>query len=88
MPTKERNKKSTSSKLKDGAFCNVISGTHSEKSGTVGDINTSKTGAVTITVVQANGVRFKTLDKNVNYRSRKTSVDNQSILFCAAWRAL
>ena len=51
--------------LKDGAHCEVIAGTHKGKSGTVRDINTSKTGAVTITVVQANGVRFKTLAKNV-----------------------
>jgi hypothetical protein len=31
----------------------------------VRDINTSKTGQVTITVVQANGERFKTLARNV-----------------------
>lgn len=65
MPTKTTNKKPTMSKLKDGDFCNVIGGTHAGKSGTVRDINTSKTGAVTITVVQSNGVRFKTLGKNV-----------------------
>lgn len=51
--------------LKDGAACVVIGGTHKGKSGTVRDINTSKTGHVTITVVQKNGVRFKTLAKNV-----------------------
>ena len=54
-----------SSKLKDGAQCKVIGGTHEGKSGTVRDINTSKTGHVTITVVQANGERFKTLARNV-----------------------
>jgi ribosomal protein S4E len=54
-----------SSKIKDGAHCTVIAGTHAGKSGMVRDINTSKTGHVTITVVQANGVRFKTLAKNV-----------------------
>lgn len=43
----------------------VVGGTHKGKSGTVRDINTSKTGHVTITVVQANGERFKTLAKNV-----------------------
>ncbi len=53
------------SKLQDGAECNVIGGTHKGKSGTVRDINTSKTGQITITVVQSNGVRFKTLAKNV-----------------------
>ncbi|OAD92187.1 ribosomal protein S4E [Aequorivita soesokkakensis] len=51
--------------LKDGELCDVIKGTHRGKSGTVRDINTSKTGHITITVVQANGVRFKTLGKNV-----------------------
>jgi len=51
--------------LVDGAKCKVTSGTHKGKSGTVRDINTSKTGAVTITVVQADGERFKTLAKNV-----------------------
>jgi ribosomal protein S4E len=65
MPAKTNSTKSNVAKLKDGAFCNVIGGTHKGKSGTVRDINTSKTGAVTITVVQANGVRFKTLGKNV-----------------------
>ena len=51
--------------LKDGDFCNVIAGTHKGKSGYVQDIHTSKTGHVTITVLQENGVRFKTLAKNV-----------------------
>ncbi len=52
-------------KLKDGVKCKVVGGTHEGKSGTVRDINTSKTGHVTITVVQVNGERFKTLAKNV-----------------------
>lgn len=52
-------------KLKDGDSCVVIAGTHAGKSGTVTDINTSKTGHITITVIQKNGVRFKTLGKNV-----------------------
>ena len=51
--------------IKDGARCLVIGGTHKGKSGVVRDLNTSKTGAVTITVVQAGGVRFKALAKNV-----------------------
>ena len=59
MPTQ------TPPKLKDGDQCNVIGGTHAGKSGTVRDINTSKTGHITITVEQKNGVRFKTLGKNV-----------------------
>lgn len=52
-------------KLIDGAHCKVVGGTHAGKSGAVTDIKTSKTGHVTITVVQKNGVRFKTLGKNV-----------------------
>jgi ribosomal protein S4E len=54
-----------STTVADGDRCEVIGGTHKGKSGTVRDINTSKTGAITITVVQANGDRFKTLAKNV-----------------------
>ncbi|MBI3189335.1 MAG: RNA-binding protein, partial [Ignavibacteriales bacterium] len=45
--------------------CKVIAGTHEGKSGFVQDIKTSKTGHITITVLQKNGVRFKTLGKNV-----------------------
>ena len=52
-------------KLNDGDRCRVTGGTHAGKSGTVRDVKTSKTGHVTITVVQANGERFKTLAKNV-----------------------
>lgn len=59
-------KKITKPNLKDGDFCKVIAGTHKGKSGTVRDMNTSKTGHVTITVVQKNGERFKTLAKNVS----------------------
>ena len=55
----------TSVKLKDGDQCKVVGGTHVGKSGTVRDINTSKTGHITITVEQKNGIRFKTLGKNV-----------------------
>lgn len=51
--------------VKDGEKCIVIGGTHKGKSGIVRDIHTSKGGNVTITVVQDNGVRFKTLAKNV-----------------------
>jgi len=54
--------------LKDGAKCKVIGGAHEGKSGIVRDINTSKTGYVTITVVQSDGERFKTLAKNVVIR--------------------
>lgn len=51
-------------KLTDGDQCKVVRGTHAGKSGTVRDIHTSKTGHITITVEQKNGVRFKTLGKN------------------------
>ena len=57
--------KKTPSKVKDGAQCKVVGGTHAGKSGTVRDIKIGKTGYVSITVVQANGVRFKTLAQNV-----------------------
>ncbi len=57
--------------LKDGDFCIVIAGTHKGKNGTVRDLNMSKTGHLTITVVQENGVRFKTLGKNVSVQTGK-----------------
>lgn len=52
-------------KLRDGASCKVIGGTHEGKSGIVRDIKTGKTGHISITVVQPDGVRFKTLARNV-----------------------
>ena len=58
-------KNTSEQKLKDGDKCNVVAGTHAGKVGTVRDINTSKTGHITITVEQESGVRFKTLGKNV-----------------------
>ena len=42
----------------------IVAGPHKGKDGIVRDTNTSKTGHITITVVQNSGVRFKTLDKN------------------------
>lgn len=59
-----------SNKLKDGAQCMVIGGTHAGKSGVVRDIKTGKTGYVSITVVQKNGEMFKTLAKNVVLKNR------------------
>ena len=56
--------------VKDGDRCEVIGGTHKGKSGTVADVNTSKGGNVTLTVVQDDGNRFKTLAKNVSVTSR------------------
>lgn len=55
----------TNQNIKDGDQCQVIAGKHKGKSGIARDLNISKTGHLTITVVQENGVRFKTLGKNV-----------------------
>ncbi len=63
----------TQNQVKDGDHCEVIIGTHAGKSGTVRDIKTSKTGQVTITVVQADGERFKTLARNVVVKRRKNA---------------
>ncbi|WP_312079129.1 KOW motif-containing protein [Chryseobacterium sp.] len=53
------------SDIKDGDFCKVIAGTHKGKEGTIHDIKTSKSGEITITVKQNDGVRFKTLARSV-----------------------
>ena len=58
-------KETTTTDIVDGAKCKVVAGVHAGKSGTVRDIKTGKTGFVSITVVQADGERFKTLAKNV-----------------------
>lgn len=55
----------TAPQLKDGDHCLVVAGTHKGKSGTARDLNISKTGHLTITIVQADGTRFKTLGRNV-----------------------
>ncbi len=55
----------TTTNLKDGDFCKVVAGTHKGKSGFVQDIKTSKTGHITITVLQKTGIRFKTLGRSV-----------------------
>jgi ribosomal protein S4E len=49
----------------DGDYCTVIAGTHKGKSGIVQDRKTSKTGHLTITVMQEDGERFKTLARSV-----------------------
>jgi Domain of unknown function (DU1801) len=51
--------------IKNGDSCMVVKGTHAGKAGIVQDIHESKTGQYTITVVQTDGVRFKTLANNV-----------------------
>jgi len=57
--------KTNSNKLKNGAKAKVIAGTHIGKAGMVQDIHESKTGHITVTIVQKNGERFKTLGRNV-----------------------
>jgi ribosomal protein S4E len=51
--------------IKDGDLCKVVGGSHKGKAGVVRDLNLSKGGNLTITVVQADGERFKTLARNV-----------------------
>lgn len=51
--------------VSNGDFCTVVAGTHKGKSGIVRDRKISKTGEVTITVMQDGGDRFKTLARNV-----------------------
>ena len=48
----------TPEELKDGDQCEVTGGTHAGKSVIVRDVNMSKTGHITITVEQKDGVRF------------------------------
>jgi ribosomal protein S4E len=56
--------------IKDGDHCSVVGGTHIGKSGMVREVHTSKSGHITITVEQTNGVRFKALAKNVVVQKR------------------
>ena len=58
-------KPNAANKLRDGASCKVIGGRHKGKCGIVRDIKTGWTGHVSITVVQSDGVKLKTLAKNV-----------------------
>ena len=62
MPKIDPNNQAT---LKDGDRVFVTGGTHKGKSGIARDLNVSKTGHLTITVVQSSGDRFKTLVRNV-----------------------
>jgi len=66
MMTMPAAKTRTKESVKDGDSCEVVDGTHKGKLGTIRDVKTSKTGHVTITVVQKNGERFKTLARNVS----------------------
>ena len=51
--------------LTNGDFCIVIGGKYKGEEGAISDLNISKTGHLTVTVTKENGVRFKTLGKNV-----------------------
>jgi len=66
-----------SKKVKDGDYCDVIGGTHKGKSGTAQDLNISKTGHLTLTIMQDSSVRFKTLAKNVV--ARQAAFTNRKI---------
>jgi ribosomal protein S4E len=59
----------SATEVSDGDACVVIAGTHAGKTGRVQDKRLSKTGHATITVLQDNGVRFKTLARNVEKRT-------------------
>lgn len=52
--------------IENGDRCIVIVGRHKGKSGVAQDRNVSKSGHITITVMQDSGVRFKTLAKSVS----------------------
>lgn len=58
--------------LNNGDYCIVIGGTHVGKSGKISDIHKSKTGHITITVEQPNGIKFKTLGKNATVKNDNT----------------
>jgi ribosomal protein S4E len=51
--------------MENGQACMVIAGTHKGKAGIVADRHVSKGGNVTITVLQPDGSRFKTLQRSV-----------------------
>jgi len=57
----------TAEKLKDRAH--RYNRKHKRKSGTVRDLHASKTGHITTTVEQKNGVRFKALARSVTVQS-------------------
>ena len=55
--------------IENGDYCVVLAGVHAGKTGLVEDKKPSKTGHITITVRQDDGVRFKTLARSVERRS-------------------
>lgn len=65
-------------KVTDGAQCKVVGGVHVGKSGIVRDLKAGKTGFVAITVVQADGERFKTLAKMSSSCDHATAVSERA----------
>jgi len=53
---------------RDGDLCDVIAGAHKGKAGMVADVHKAKNGLVTITVIQEDGVHFKTQVENILVR--------------------
>ena len=51
--------------VQNGDRCTVVAGRHAGKSGVVEDCHISKSGHLSISVRQDDGVRFKTLAKSV-----------------------
>lgn len=64
-------------KIKNGNLCQVVGGTHKGKSGIAADLHTSKSGAITLTIIQSDGIRFKTLAKNVALIIDKKEMDTR-----------
>lgn len=62
---------SSRSALANGCVCVVTAGRHKGRAGRVEDLHASATGHLTITVVEADGTRFKTLAKNVEAAARR-----------------
>ena len=58
-----------SAEIGNGDRCIVTGGTHRGKASVAHDRNVSATGQVTITVVQDDGNRFKTLARNVSVQA-------------------
>ena len=56
--------------VRDGDRCTVVAGRHAGKSGIVQDCHMSKSGHLSITVCQDDGVRLKTLAKSVRIDPR------------------
>lgn len=65
--------------IRDGDQCKVVKGTHAGKAGTVRDTHVSRSGVLTITVIQANGERFKTLGRNIEITERTGGLSSRGL---------